>query len=336
MFLARMVLTLPLHIRSIGLAVAFSLCAGLPVSALATASSDDDHKDFCDNSQAGCIPVGEWDVAIGLGVGVRGNPLIDGNDLPLFVLPQIRYYGERFFFDTDTAGFSFFEGGGHVVNAVATVGFEQIYFSTRSVGDLTIESGVLPRGGGEQTFAMDGYKLDEEALSGLNYGSNGGHESADTDVASLINVDQLHKRSTAGLMGLEYGFYRGLWELNFQVLSDATSVHDGQEVRAAVARYVPVARQLFELTGGFSWQSADLLNYYYGIEPDEVSDPVLSYRPEDGISPFLRLDWRRRISPAWSWQATVHQRWLSSQISDSPLLDEDRVLTVYLGGLYHF
>jgi len=308
----------------------------LTLFSVVVAASTEENAAHCDVSQSGCVAVGEWDIAIGVGGGLRGNPLIDGNDLPLFILPQIRYYGERFFFDTDTAGFTFYEDAGHFINGVATVGFEQLYFSTRSVGDLIIEPGPISRGG-QQTLALDEYKLDEnDFYAGIDAGEADGKGEAKTDINTLIDIDQLHKRGTAGLMGLEYGLFRGAWELNLQMLSDVTSVHHGQEVRAAVARFIPVAQELFELTGGFSWQSSDLLNYYYGIDSSEVSDSRLTYYPSDGVSPFLRLDWRRRISSAWSWQATVHQRWLSKEISESPLLDENRVLMVYLGGLYHF
>ncbi len=298
----------------------------------------------CSSGAAGCVEVGEWDISIGFGIGLRSNPLIDGDDLPLFVLPAVRYYGEHFFIDTYTGGYTFYDSGMHQLSAVATIGFDQLYFNTRNVGSLVVDAGPI-LGSSNNTLEEDEYQLD---IGGI---TAGGRESSDNlvpesnesnaplespDWRAPIDIDQLHNRNTAVFSGLEWAYYAENWDGSLQLLHDVTAVHKGQEIRAALSRTGRIVNEFIELSLGFSWQSAELLQYYYGVEKDEVEDEALEYYASDGISPFVRLDWRRKIKGNWSWQATLHNRWLSPSIKNSPLLDEDSVLTLYVGGVYHF
>ncbi len=282
----------------------------------------------CDSAQAGCVAVGEWDISIGVGVGLRSNPLIDGSDLPLFILPEIRYYGERFFFDTYTGGFTFFDSEYHQLNLVGTIGFDQIYFSSRNIGNFVIESGPISGSSSNALEDLD-YRLDTDDV-------NNPENLTASEIEAAIDIDDLHKRSTAGLVGFEYGYFKNSWDASIQLLQDVSSVHDGQEIRAAVSRNFIVVNEALEFSAGFSWQSDQLLQYYYGVEEHEVDSPELAYHMDAGYSPFVKVDWRRRLWGNWSWQATIHHRWLSSEITRSPLLDESTVLTAYIGGVYHF
>ena len=58
----------------------------------------------CDDGQD-CIEQGEWQLGIALGAGVRTNPLVDGDNIPLVILPDIAWYGESAYFDNGEAGF---------------------------------------------------------------------------------------------------------------------------------------------------------------------------------------------------------------------------------------
>ncbi len=40
----------------------------------------------------------QWQLSLGLGAGVRTNPVMDNDDIPLVVIPQVSYQGERFFY----------------------------------------------------------------------------------------------------------------------------------------------------------------------------------------------------------------------------------------------
>ena len=57
--------------------------------------------DDCKESSGDCVAVGKWNFSLALGAGVRTNPLLDGENIPLLVIPEFSYYGRRFFIDKD-------------------------------------------------------------------------------------------------------------------------------------------------------------------------------------------------------------------------------------------
>ena len=78
---------------------------------------------------AGCVPVGEWQLSVGLGLGVRMNPLYDGDNTPLIVLPELSYYGERFFLKNFDLGYTLLEDKRHQLNLLFTPSRDQMYFN---------------------------------------------------------------------------------------------------------------------------------------------------------------------------------------------------------------
>lgn len=76
-----------------------------------------------------CVEIGSWRVNVGMGVGMRSNPLHAGDDTPLILLPEVSYYGERFFLENLEMGFTLFENERHQLNVLATPGYDQMYFN---------------------------------------------------------------------------------------------------------------------------------------------------------------------------------------------------------------
>ncbi len=76
-----------------------------------------------------CVPVGEWQFAVGLGLGLRTNPLFDEKETPLVVLPEVVYYGERFFINNMELGFTLADTRKHQLNLLAMPSYDQMYFN---------------------------------------------------------------------------------------------------------------------------------------------------------------------------------------------------------------
>lgn len=302
-------------------------------------SSDSASREGCSAGQSGCVPVGRWSFKLGAGLGIRDNPLVDQEDIPLFLIPDVSYYGERFFFDTYTGGLSFVETEQSMINAIVTISFDQIYFRSRSLGNFSLESGPL-------SYEVNNYddssvsSTADSTVDGVRVGLDGQTFDAESnepvDTNETIVLERLHSRDTALLGGLDIAYFPGRWDMSLQVLTDVSGVHNGSESRFSVSRFVRLGEEHFELAAGTVWQDQKTMDYYWGVYESEVENPALAYRPSSGFSPFVRIDWRRRLSGNWSLQSTVHHKWLSGEISNSPLVEEDTVLTVFLGGVYHF
>ena len=63
----------------------------------------------CSPADNDCVPVGEWKFSIALGAGVITNPLNEGDNIPLVIVPNFSYYGEQVFIDNNALGFTFYE-----------------------------------------------------------------------------------------------------------------------------------------------------------------------------------------------------------------------------------
>lgn len=86
-------------------------------------------KGFSEVCTDDCVAVGEWQISIGLGLGWRTNPLHEGDDSPMFVLPEVSYYGERFFLENLDLGWTLYESRQHQFNLLFTPGTDQMFFN---------------------------------------------------------------------------------------------------------------------------------------------------------------------------------------------------------------
>ena len=296
----------------------------------------------CKSDDDACTPVGQWDFSLAIGLGSRTNPLYGGDDQPILVVPQISYYGERFFWQNLEAGFTFVDNKNHMLNAIGTVGLEQIYFDDWGLGNFSLEGSS----GGNGAFVSGNTESPEpDFVPGMNVDNPGGDDNPedfgtpggrDQEVVREVDIDDIQDRKIAFLAGLEYGFYSGNWHTNVQFLQDISGVHDGQEVRVATGFNYLKGKHKYGFATGFAWQSKSLLNYYYGLDENDVSDDALLFDAESGVSPFVKLTWGYKLSDAWSLQATAHHKRFDSSLMESPIVEEKGVTTVFFGGSYHF
>ncbi|MGP1609689.1 MAG: MipA/OmpV family protein, partial [Burkholderiales bacterium] len=101
-----------------------------------------------DQCEPDCVAVGDWRVSVGLGAGMRSNPLHQGEDIPLIVLPEVSYYGERFFLDNLEMGFTLFENRRHQFNLLLTPGYDQMYFNRWDPFNFTDGGGFMASASG--------------------------------------------------------------------------------------------------------------------------------------------------------------------------------------------
>lgn len=108
--------------------------------------------------QENCVEVGAWRVNVGMGLGMRSNPLRGGADIPLVLLPEVSYYGERFFLKNLEMGFTLFEDKRHQFNALITPGYDQMYFNRWDPFNFT-DGGGFTSGGGMGGSVASSYQV---------------------------------------------------------------------------------------------------------------------------------------------------------------------------------
>jgi outer membrane protein len=269
------------------------------VSQLHAAATGDDCKGVSDD----CVIVGRWNFSVALGAGVRTNPLLGGKDIPLVVIPQVSYYGRRFFIDNLDVGFTLAEYRGNTVNLIATPGYDRVYFYRTDL----------------QNFFV-------------------GFPNA---AAGAVSVPGLVTASTPGAMkvvpktpritylaGPEWTFKQGRISAQLDLLRDATGQNSGSEIRGALGILLFEARGTLSGNVGFTWKSAATVDYYYGV-------PVL-YAGAAAFDPFVKVGYTLPLAEKWRFNAFTEYERLGDGIANSPIVAERGVATVFVGAVYTF
>ncbi len=252
-------------------------------------------------------------------MGVRTNPVVDGETIPLVLLPEIQYYGERFFLNNLDFGYTLHESEYQTLNLLLTPGYDQLFFNRWDPQNFFVERSVTLTNAPADFIAPSAEAQGEKWVA-----------------EERIDMSLLHERRMAALAGMEYSGLMHQLEFYAQALQDVSGVHNGQEVRVGLGRSWRYGKSQWALTGGLVWQSDELLHYYYGVRTDEVARPSAAYRAGSGTSGMVKLDWSRPINTRWSWRGSLQYKALSQAISDSPIVDDNKVITAFIGGVYHF
>ena len=62
-----------------------------------------------------------WHFNVALGYGQRSNPLVDGDDIDIYWLADLAWYGQRWFFDNGDIGFTIYDDEHFSLNAIGSL-----------------------------------------------------------------------------------------------------------------------------------------------------------------------------------------------------------------------
>lgn len=271
-----------------------------------------------------CVEIGKWELSLGLGAGVRTNPLEATPDIPLLLIPQVNYNGERFFIQNLDLGFILWESEFQQLNVLATPSYDQVYFQRWNPSNFFIDSnGFATMGKGDS---------DDDDLPVINEG-----DSKELVAPRFIDVQRrdLRDRHMAGLGGFEYNLSTRLVDLQLQYVTDFTRVHEGDELRFALARDWASGRHQLTTSIGAIWQSGEVINYYYGVTAPEA-DERGTYYAAAALTPIASFDWNYQLTEHWDLRFLARYRQLPDEVSASPLINDNKATTVFIGGVYHF
>lgn len=270
------------NVRTILVFIAMAAAAG-PQAAVAQAP--------CKAPSADCIAVGDLQVSLSFGVGTRTNPVVGRDDIPLYVIPYLSYYGKRFFLESLEPGVTLYESDAHTFNLIATPGFDRVFFSRHDPQNI-----LVPFAADAPSFAP---RVEEE---------------------QTVTVGHPH---TTYLAGPEWMFRHRNFIGQVSALYEVTGRHKGYEVRAAVSAPLIQSKQSLAINAGATWKSAATVDYYYGVQD--------LYNPDSALSPFIKLSYALPLSERWTLIAFVHYEYLDSTIVDSPIVTDREVVTGFAG-----
>jgi outer membrane protein len=259
----------------------------LTATATAGAAPPSSLVDDCDAASPDCVVVGKWNFSLALGAGVRTNPLVHGQDLPLLVVPQFSYYGKRFYIDNLDVGFTALESARNTLSLIASPGYDRIFFYRSDLQNIFINIG----------------------------GASGTHPPP--------VPFPTRSRPITYLAGPEWTYTDHGIIGQLDLLREITGHNHGDEVRTAIQFPVLRPKDAFSATIGLTWQSAAIVNYYYGA-------PRV-YESGSALRPFLKLGYTRPLGRGWSFEGIAQYEHLASAIADSPIVAHNYVVTSFLG-----
>lgn len=290
--------------------------------------------DYCNKNPSDCAVEGKWEFGLGLGLGARSNPLVDGDAIPLVVVPQISYYGKTFFINNLDVGFTLLDKPKHMVNVIATPGFDQVFFNRTDLQNffLPIDGGsignvgvVIPSVEPGGDAAVDAPELDSNGEPPIADDSDMG--AVDGEPPSEVELPDRTRRVTY-LSGVEWLYQGKALTLQLSYLQEITNRHQGGESRFAIAWPLGSPNNAWNISAGGTWKSEELVTYHYG-EPGLLE-------LDSAINPFVKVSYSRPIGEKWSFRALAHYELLDTAIVESPIVDEDEVVTFFAGFFYKF
>jgi MipA family protein len=255
-----------------------------------------------------CAPVGKWNLSLALGAGEITNPLVNGENIPLVVIPHVSYYGTRFFLDDLDAGVTLYDDDFQTLSLIATPGYDRVYF----------------------------YRTDPQNFFLTGFTSNGAATyTTDVNAATALNragvpTQRLQPRARrfTYLAGPEWTFKYSNLTGQIDVLREITDQNNGDEVRAALSAPLLRIKGVLSANIGLTWKSSAIVNYYYG-------QPGL-YEAGSSFDPFVKLAYTLPLSSKWRFNAFYQYEHLGNAIANSPIVAEHSVATMFVGAVYTF
>ena len=255
--------------------------------------------------------VDEFHFSLALGIGEKTNPLVGGDDIPLYLVPSFRYYGEQFFFDNGDLGYSFYDNEDVVVSLLTRLNPENAYFSRWHPKNISVINPLFD--------------------SSIAEGSN---EKIELDIADI------KKRKWAIDAGLQLNWFISD-NLSFtgQLLHDINSVYQGLNGKLEFAYQLdtPDSERLsIQVAAGLNWSSKAMSQYYYGINSGDILDKSAFYQAKSAVNPYAKLFASYQLNDSWQLILSLHYQALDSTIYNSPIVKEKFTTTSFIGVNYAF
>lgn len=172
-------------------------------------------------------------------------------------------------------------------------------------------------------------------ISGLARLRTDGYDADDSS-----DLDGMSDRRNSLDVGAELQIENSWGNVGLDWLTDALGNHDGHETRLT---FVKSFRAAFGIKNmglrpmlGLSWRSSNLNNYYYGVRAKEASANRNPYKCGSSMNPFAGIVLEYQLSERWGMFSMFKNEWLASEITNSPIIDQNNMITVILGLLYRF
>lgn len=239
-----------------------------------------------------------WQLGVALGYGMRSNPLIQADDIPLVVDIDIAWFGDHFFFDNGDFGLTFADNDAITASIVARANSDRVFFGRTNTRFVDV--------------------------------SAVGEPLATTTELTIPDRDYAIEMGVELLAG-------GLWgDLQLTAHHDVSGTHEGYEIEFDYSRGFRSQRWYFEPSIGLRYKSAELNNYYWGVASPESNDALPTYIAEAGTNVHGRLLFSYQLSQNWAFSVAGEFERLNDGAASSPIVRKQTIFGYFAGFGYRF
>ena len=156
------------------------------------------------------------------------------------------------------------------------------------------------------------------------------------DPDSNIYYEGLEKRNQTLDAGLELGIRQKWGEVKVDWVTDTLGNHDGQEVRVAYRYRFDAGPWSLSPYVSWTWQDANLTNYYFGVSEAEARPDRPAYQPGESQWLGFGLNTAWHISDRIVLFGNIGFGGSDSGVTNSPLVEEQGFSSAFVGGTYLF
>lgn len=154
--------------------------------------------------------------------------------------------------------------------------------------------------------------------------------------ASNDELDGIEETKPTYLAGLSVKYRGSLATTTLQLLGDVLE-SDGYELLASVSRAFEFDNGLSLVPStGITWQSAALVDHFYGVQSNEASLNRPVYGGHSSANAHVSATALYDVGKHIQLLAQVKYEALGSGTRNSPVVDEDSIVTAVIGAVYHF
>ncbi|MDN4502007.1 MipA/OmpV family protein [Alteromonadaceae bacterium BrNp21-10] len=267
----------------------------------------------CNIDEAQCVSTNEWQLGIALGIGVKQNPLHDGDAIPLLILPDIAWYGEAAYFDNGELGYQFFNSDNMAIESFVSINDERAYFSFWHPANILFSQSQL-----SNSLAPD---MGPEYIDGER---------------TNISIKNISKRKWAMDAGIRWHYWQGQHQWQASMKQDISAVHDGSQLSVSYQHHWQGEQWFISIKPQLQWKSRQLLNYYYGLSGIDKVDKTFWYQVSSAWIPSITLTAMHPINDSWSWLINSSFTHLPSSMASSPIVDKNNIASAFIGVAYRF
>lgn len=268
----------------------------------------------CEQASSTCTEADRWQFSLAMGAGFRSNPLHGGHNWPLWLMPDLSYYGQQWFFDNGTLGYTLDPNAGWQFSLVSRLNEEAGYFRRASPANVFQRQGIASITGPQEKFLSASHK----------------------SVAELAN----RPLALDGGAQLDWNWAGLQWRFNWW--HDISGQYHGQHLKFGAAYALTHHTGNWLLSSAIAWKDKNLMNTYYGIRAFEGDG--FDYQAKANWQPELAIQWQYPLNEQWSLLSMLRYRWLDTKVqlnpagptTPSPMMKEQHIRSWFVGLSYRF